>query len=88
MVSFSFNNKNERVVNTKLKELQRKLGSERVETTNFTDTTMVEIACCKGWLDLTDEEHYEKGRFHIYESDDHNNYVDVDLSFIAMINII
>ena len=88
MVSFSFNNKNERFVNAKLKELKRKLGSERVETKDFTDTTMVEIACCKGWLDLTDEEHYEKGRFHIYESDDHDNYVDVDLSFIAMINII
>ena len=54
---------------------------------DFTDTALVEIACCKGWLDLTNED-YEKGRFHIYESDDHDNYVDVDLSFIAMINII
>ena len=87
MVSFSFNNKNERYVKAKLKELQRKLGSERVETKDFTDTIMVEIACCKGWLDLTNED-YEKGRFHIYESDDHNNYVDIDLSMVAMINII
>lgn len=87
MVSFSFNNKNERYTQAKLKELERKLGSERVEKTNFTDTTMVEIACCKGWLDLTNED-YEKGRFHIYEHDDHNNYVDIDLSMVAMINII